>query len=245
MKKYYRLIAGAVLALIAIVWICFLVLNEPEKASQEIKDSMTAQLNTAKERVENSVTKVVEKPTPTPSLTEPDPPTESTPTPEATITPTPTPLVAPEYTKFDYIIANVNDKMNVRSGAGQNKKVVGTLPADGYGKVIERGTDWFKIKSGDVTGYVSTQYILKDTEAINKMRELGALKIKVTGDDVNIRREPNTTCEVRMQAKLGATYDYYPEFSTQLFYAVMIDSEVSYISTSYAEVDISLKTAYK
>ena len=243
MKKYYRLIAGAVLTLIAIIWICFLVLHEPEKSSPEIKEMIKAQLTETKEKVENSVTKIVEQTTPTPTA-EPTPTEEPTPTPEDT-TPTPTPLELPEYTKFDYIIANVNDKMNVREGAGQNKKVVGTLPANGYGKVIERGNDWFKIKSGSVTGYVSTQYILKDTEAINKIRELGALKIKVTGNDVNVRKEPNTTCEVRLQAKSGTTYEYYPEFSTQLFYAVLIDGEISYISTSYAEVSISLETAYK
>ena len=244
MKKYYRLVAGAVLALIAIIWICFLVLHEPDdSASKEIRDAMTAQLNETKEKIENSVTKAVEQVTPTPTA-EPTPTEEPTPTDEA-LTPTPTPLVAPDYIKFDYIIANVNDKMNVREGAGQNKKVVGTLPANGYGKVIERGNDWFKIKSGNITGYVSTQYILKDTEAVYKIRELGALKIKVTGNDVNVRREPNTTCEVRLQAKAGATYDYYPEYSTQLFYAVMIDNEISYISTTYAEVSISLATAYK
>jgi len=242
MKKHYGLITGFILIVLSIGWICFLVLNESEdEASDVIRESITAQLNETKEKIENSVTKVVEQPTPTPTSV---PTIEVTPSP-SDVTPTPTPLVAPDYTKFDYIVANVNDKMNVREGAGQNKKVVGTLPANGYGKVIERGSDWFKIKSGNVSGYVSTQYILVDNEAINKIRELDALKIKVTGNDVNVRKEPNTTCEVRLQAKAGTLYDYYPEFSTQLFYAVMIDNEISYISTSYAEVSISLKTAYK
>ncbi|MCR5205258.1 MAG: SH3 domain-containing protein [Lachnospiraceae bacterium] len=242
MKKNYGLITGFILIIIAIGWICFLVLNEPEDTvSEEIKEALNAQLNETKEKVENSVTKIAEQVTPEPTQVPTD---EPTPTPEDA-TPVPTLPEAPEYTKFDYIIANINDKMNVREGAGQNKKVVGTLPADGYGKVIERGSDWFKIKSGDVTGYVSTQYILMDNDAIKKIRELGALKIKVTGNDVNVRREPNTTCEIRLQAKAGTLYDYYPEYSTQLFYAVMIDNEISYISTTYAEVSISLKTAYK
>ena len=245
MKKYYRLIAGAVLTLIAIIWICFLTLHEPDDtASEEIRDAVTAQLNETKQKIENSVTKIAEQTTPEPTSVEPEVTSEPEPTTDE-LTPTPTPLVAPDYIKFDYIIANVNDKMNVREGAGQNKKVVGTLPANGYGKVIERGNEWFKIKSGNITGYVSTQYILKDTEAVNKIRELGALKVKVIGNDVNVRREPNTTCEVRLHAKQGTTYDYYPEYSTQLFYAVMIDNEISYISTTYAEVAISLETAYK
>ncbi len=244
MRKRYRLLAGLLLSLIGIIWVCFLVLHEPDdSASKEIQDTFTSQLMEAKQKVENEAKKQAEKPTPEPTST-PEPTADPEPT-DTEATPTPTPLVAPEYIKFDYIVANITDKMNVREGAGQNKKVVGTLPADGYGKVIERGNEWFKIKSGDVTGYVSTQYILKDTDAVKKIRELGALKIKVTGNDVNVRKEPNTTCEVRLQAKAGTKYDYYPEYSTQLFYAVMIDGEISYVSTSYAEVDISLKTAYK
>ncbi|MBO4420503.1 MAG: SH3 domain-containing protein [Lachnospiraceae bacterium] len=239
MKHRYRLVSGLVLAVIAVVWIIFLTTKEG-KDSSGLKDTMVTQLNDVKD-------KVLEKDNPQVSVTpEPTdvPPVTPTPT-DVPVTPEPTPIELPEYTKFDYILANVNEKMNVRAGAGQNKKVVGTLPANGYGKVIERGTEWFKIKSGDVTGYVSTQYILTDTEAITKMRELDALKVKITNNDVNVRTEPNTTCEVKLQAKNGTEYDYYPEFSTQLFYAIRIENEIFYVSNSYSEVTIKLDTATK
>lgn len=240
MKHRYRLVSGFVLAVLAIVWVVFLTVNEDKGASSETKDTMVTQLNSIKEKIKEQQSNAA-----APTLEPTDIPTV---TPEPTdepVTPAPTPIVLPEYTKFDYILANVNEKMNVREGAGQNKKVVGSLPANGYGKVIERGTEWFKIKSGDVTGYVSTQYILTDTEAINKMRELDALKLTITGTDVNVRTEPNTTCEVKLQAKNGTVYDYYPEFSTQLFYAILIDGEICYVSNSYSEVTIKLETATK
>ena len=240
MKHRYRLVSGFVLAVLAIVWVVFLTVNEDKGASSETKDTMVTQLNSIKEKIKEQQSNAA-----APTLEPTDIPTV---TPEPTdepVTPAPTPIVLPEYTKFDYILANVNEKMNVREGAGQNKKVVGSLPANGYGKVIERGTEWFKIKSGDVTGYVSTQYILTDTEAINKMRELDALKLTITGTDVNVRTEPNTTCEVKLQAKNGTVYDYYPEFSTQLFYAILIDGEICYVSNSYSEITIKLETAKK
>lgn len=240
MKHRYRLVSFLTLAVIAIVWVVFLTINEDKKDSSGLKDTMVTQLNSIKEKVQeqdNNVVSTTPEPTDIPDAT-------PTPTGEP-VTPEPTPIELPEYTKFDYILANVNEKMNVRSGAGQNKKVVGSLPANGYGKVIERGTEWFKIKSGDVTGYVSTQYILTDTEAITKMRELDALKVTITGTDVNVRTEANTTCEVKLQAKNGAVFDYYPEFSTQLFYAILIDGEICYVSNSYSEVTIKLATATK
>ena len=245
MKQHYRFISCIILGVIALTWIIFLIINEPDGSeSKAIRDAAESQIKEAKE---NAI-KIAEAEKATSSPAQTITPTEEvTPTPieDETITPSPTPLVFPEYTKFDYIIANVTDCMNVRAGADQSKKVVGTLYANGYGKVIERGTEWFKIKSGDVTGYVSTQYILTDTDAINKIRELGALKIKVTGDDVNIRTEANTTCEVKLQAKNGTVYDYYPEFSTQLFYAIMVDEQLCFVSTSYSEVYITLDTAVK
>jgi len=245
MKMNYRVVSGIILGMIALVWIIFLICNEPDGSeSSALKDAFKTQLEEAKDTVE----KIAEAQKAAPSPIENNTPTgEVTPEPTDTesATPSPTPLVFPEYTKFDYIIANVTDSMNVRAGADQSKKVVGTLPAQGYGKIIERGSEWFKIKSGDVTGYVSTQYILTDTEAINKIRELEALKVKVTGDDVNIRTEANTSCEVKLQAAKGTVYDYYPEFSTQLFYAIMVDGELCYVSTSYSEVNITLKTATK
>ena len=243
MNKRFRLYSGLILGLIAVCWIVFLVSREKDAyLDPEIKDAALTQLNSAKEKVEktNNAGNTTPAPSPTPQVTDTPEPTQG-----AEITPSPTPLVFPEYTKFDYIVANVNDSMNVREGAGQDKKVVGTLYADGYGKIIERGSDWFKIKSGNVTGYVSTQFILTDTAAINKIRELNALKVKVTGDDVNIRKEANTACEVKFQAKAGSEYDYYPEFSNALFYAIMSDGELCYVSTSYSEVSIKLKTATK
>ena len=239
MRKNFSLYTGLILGFIAVCWILFLTLNEQDDTvSEQIKNSAISQLTAAKEKVMETAATPTPKPVPTENP-------EVTQGPDEGVTPSPTPLVFPEYTKFDYIIANVNDSMNVREGAGQDKKVVVTLYSNGYGKIIERGTEWFRIKSGNVTGYVSAQFILTDTAAINKMRELNALKVKVTGDGVNIRKEPNTTCEVKLQANSSSTYDYYPEVSTQLFYAIMVDNELCYVSTSYSEVNITLKTATK
>ena len=122
MKQRYRLFSGIVLAVIAICWIIFLISREPDKEESGSKDMMRIILNNTKEAI-------AAKAEPTVTVT-PEPTPELTVTPEPTgepVTPAPTPIVLPDYTKFDYIIANVNEKMNVRSGAGQNKKVVGSL----------------------------------------------------------------------------------------------------------------------
>lgn len=242
-KKHYRLISFIFLLVIAAGWITFLELRKPEPAVPE--KSIETVVDDAISKLE-SKEQLVLADTPTPEPTQAPVVTEE-PTPEPTEVPTeaPTPTEAPAYTKFDYILANVNESMNVRSGAGSGNSVIGKLPANGYAKIIERGTDWFKIKSGSITGYVSTSYILIDNDAIDKMRSLNALKIQITGNEVNIRAEDNTNCDIVEKATKGKTYDYYPEYSTASFYAIKIDGKIAYVSNQYSEVFINLKTASK
>lgn len=240
-KKHYRLISGILLVLIAAGWIIFLEVSKPEPVTppdakqlvQEAADKLK------KETVAADSEELKPTATPVPVLE----PTEEEPAATPTEAPTPTP--APEYTKFEYILANVTDSMNIRSGAGSNNSIVGKLGVNAYAKIIERGSEWFKVKSGSITGYVSTKYIYTDNECIEKMRALNALKVKITAKEVNVRAEANTDCEIVTTTSLGAFFDYYPEYSSADFYAVKYNDRICYISTKLAEVNIQLKTATK
>lgn len=241
-KKHYRLISLLFLLAVAIGWIVFLDMNrpeppEPDKTAEQVLTDARDRLQ-EKKKTEPVVTEAPE-PTGVPVIS-PDN-TDSEPVTEPTDGPAPT--EAPSYTKFDYVVANVNESMNVRSGAGSDKSIVGKLPANGYAKIIERDTEWFKIKSGGITGYVSTQYILMDNDAIDKMRSLDALKIQITGSEVNVRAEDNTNCDILEKATTGKIYDYYPEYSTSGFYAIKLNDRIAYVSTEYSQVFIKLKTA--
>ena len=41
----------------------------------------------------------------------------------------------------------------------------------------------------------------------------------------------------------GDTFDYYPEFSEGMYYAVMVDGEICFVYNDYSEVYTSLPTA--
>lgn len=247
LKKHYRLTAGILLVVIATVWIIFLDKQRTISAPPEIPAStiVTDTANVMKQKVvEAKADEWRPAATPVPTVdAEPADVPDITEAPIDTPAATPTPMPEPEYTKFDYIIANVQDSMNIRSGAGSNYNVVGKLSVNNYGKIIERGAEWFKIKSGTITGFVSSKYILTDNECIDRMRDLGALKIKITAREVNVRSEDNTNCEIVKTAVSGELYDYYPEYSTDSFYAVKIDDRICYVATSLSEVSIKLKTA--
>jgi hypothetical protein len=59
-----------------------------------------------------------------------------------------------------YMIVNT-DTLNVRSGPSADNPIVGTLPRNTRVEVLDRPGQWFKIKSGNLEGYVNSS-LLKD-----------------------------------------------------------------------------------
>ncbi len=236
MKKKYRLFSGLILGVIAVAWIVFLVVREPAVPDEKEGEELQEQLAEVAKKVKKSAPD--EKPEDD-GEKEPVSPDENDKDKK-----NPDELVLPDETIFDYIIANVKDSMNVREEAGiENSKVIATLPANGFGRIVDRGDEWYKIISGNVTGYVSTSYILTDTEAIRKMRELGALKIKINNNNVKIFKTPEFIGDVKKEVKDGDTFDYYPEFSEGMYYAIMVDGEICFVYNDFSEVYITLPTA--
>jgi uncharacterized protein YgiM (DUF1202 family) len=50
--------------------------------------------------------------------------------------------------------------LNVRSGAGTQYKVVGSLKNGTKVEVLDKSGSWYRIKYGSMTGYVSGQYLI-------------------------------------------------------------------------------------
>ncbi|MCQ2495177.1 MAG: NlpC/P60 family protein [Lachnospiraceae bacterium] len=90
-------------------------------------------------------------------------------------------------------IAKVNDYLNIRTGAGTEFSVVGFLPKNGMCTVLESSDGWARIKSGKLTGYVSTDYLYTGEEGYDRAYRLATLKATVKANNVNFRSEPDTT----------------------------------------------------
>ena len=50
-------------------------------------------------------------------------------------------------------------RLNVRVSADTNAPIVGRLTSGAEGLVLEKGTEWSLIQTGDITGYVYNQYL--------------------------------------------------------------------------------------
>ena len=134
-------------------------------------------------------------------------------------------------------IADVEDFLNVRDAA-ENGMVIGRLPSGGACDILETEGEWHHIRSGEVEGYVNSQYLLTGEEARERaMEEIGEMAV-VTAESVNIRSEPAISyANVVGQAWTG---DRYPVVSVEDGW---IQVEDGYISADYADVRYALPEA--
>ena len=58
-----------------------------------------------------------------------------------------------------YGVVKVNTSLNVRQGPGTQYKVIGSLTNNTKIEILEQTGDWYKMKAGNLTGYVSKEYV--------------------------------------------------------------------------------------
>ncbi|MCR5651708.1 MAG: SH3 domain-containing protein [Lachnospiraceae bacterium] len=103
----------------------------------------------------------------------------------------------PEEEDFtNLVIAQVSDCVNVRSEASEEGEVVGKLYNNSVGDLIEIEGDWYKIKSGNVTGYVKGEYCVTGDAAQDLAKKVGMRLAVVTTTTLYVRSEPSREAEV-------------------------------------------------
>ena len=189
----------------------------------------------------------VSEPTDTPEPTsspeptsEPEPTPTSTPVPTSTPTPTPVPV---GNVQFPFVLTNVQDKMNVRSGPGENYEVIAILKANSYARILERGTTWVKIRSGEYTGYAHSDYLIFDSEALAKLRANDSLYVKVTAGTLNIRSGKSTDTEILGKATQGDKFPYVPERSSGDWICITYNGQDAYVSADLVGEAFNLNRA--
>lgn len=102
-----------------------------------------------------------------------------------------------EKSKFaDRCIADVEETLNIRKGPGTDTEFVGSMNPGAIAKVLGTEGEWTKIKSGDVEGYVLSEYIRTGESAEKLAQEYVTLRGTVLEDGVNIRSEMSTDADI-------------------------------------------------
>lgn len=94
------------------------------------------------------------------------------------------------------VIAQVNNYVNVRSIPSEDGEIVGKLYDKSVGEFEEEVNGWYKITSGNCTGYVKAEYCITGDEAQALAKQVGTTYAVVNTTTLKVRQEASTESAV-------------------------------------------------
>ena len=140
-------------------------------------------------------------------------------------------------------IADVESgNLNVRQTPDLDGKLVGKMPKGSACEILSKTDDgWAYIISGDVEGYVSTEFLYSGADAKMRALELIRTVAVVNADSLKVRDEPSLDGAVLTQVPLGEELEVVEELGDWV--KVKIDSDDAYVSAEFVSVEEKLDTA--
>ncbi|MBQ9123607.1 MAG: C40 family peptidase [Lachnospiraceae bacterium] len=138
-------------------------------------------------------------------------------------------------------IADVSEYLNVRKGPSTSDRVIGKMPSFSACEILEEKDGWAHIKSGEVEGYVSCEYLLTGAAAIVKANELIQSVAVVKADALMVRKEPSLEAPILTKVPLNEELQYLETVGEWV--KVSIDGMDAYVFGEYVEIKEDLDTA--
>lgn len=138
-------------------------------------------------------------------------------------------------------IALVDGNLNVRESAGTDATIVGKMPNHAACEILSVEGEWTEISSGEVKGYVKSEYLLDGAAAIEKAREVEQTIAKVTTTTLYVREQPNTDCTIITSMPKGEELEVVEELDGWV--KINVDSDEGYVSSEYVEISTQLPKA--
>ncbi|MCI8453300.1 MAG: SH3 domain-containing protein, partial [Lachnospiraceae bacterium] len=142
-------------------------------------------------------------------------------------------------------VSNVTNYLNVRDKPDEKDgKIIAKLPSNAGCDILDSSEEgWLKIRSGKITGYVKSEFILTGQQAQDKAMEVAELMAFTNTDGVNVRTEPNTDSSIWTQ--LAMNENYHVSNQQDGWVGIELDDTVAYISSDLVEVKYGLNEAVK
>lgn len=140
----------------------------------------------------------------------------------------------------DIAIAQVDNFVNVRDAATEEGEVVGKLYNNSAATVEAEENGWYKITSGNVTGYVKSEFVVCGDEELAK--KVSRRVATVNTETLFVRTEPTTESDV-----LGMVPDQeqltVTDESVDGWTKVAIEEGDGYVSNDYVKMSTEFVTA--
>lgn len=162
------------------------------------------------------------------------------PTPEPAAEPTATPKPKSEYDNVGISVAA--DYVNVRKKPNTDSKVVGKLYRGSAAKIVKKVGDWVKIKSGQVEGYIMSDYLAIGYSAEKMVDKFGTKIATINTETLKVREAKNTDCAVLTLVSGEESFEVIREDKDWV--KIMVDGDTKgFVSKEYVDITVKFKKA--
>lgn len=139
------------------------------------------------------------------------------------------------------VMADVEEAVNIRDAASEEGKIIGKFFKECAGTVIEKQDKWTKVKTGDITGWISNDYLMFGEKAIELANKVVEKTATCTADCLRVREEASQDASV---LDLLAEGDQIGVVSVgdEWVKVEYSDGEIGYVSADYVEISDYLGT---
>ena len=131
--------------------------------------------------------------------------------------------------------------LNIRKKGSINAKIVGKMKKGNIATVLKKGSEWSKVRSGNVTGYVKNQYLVFGDEIKNFAKQNVKKVVKVQTETLRVRKKASTNSKI---VTLVSEDDKLKvKKQTDDWAKVKVDGQTGYVSKDYAKVTYSFGKA--
>lgn len=134
------------------------------------------------------------------------------------------------------IANNINSYLNVRKEPNSDSESVGKLYKNNAAVVLETVGDWYKITSGNVTGYIAAKYVTVGDEEV--CESAATITAKITTNSLRLRKKATTDSGIYTLLGKGQKVTVLND-DTEGWLYVKYKSYKGYISAEYADVTIT------
>lgn len=142
------------------------------------------------------------------------------------------------------LMAKVDDCLNIREASSEDSTVVGKLRKGDAAKVLKKGKNWTKIKSGSVTGYVKNEYCVYGVKAYKYANKICKTYATVQADGLRIRQKANENA-IALEAAFKGDKLLVNEKAKQKdgWVVVKLNDLKGYVSEDYVKVGLGVGEA--
>ncbi len=142
-------------------------------------------------------------------------------------------------------ICNISEgNLNIRDVPSTDGKLVGKFPAYAACEILSTSGEWALIKSGDVQGYVLSEYLLTGDGAWDKALEVVKYIATSNTGGLRVRASNNTDCPVVYQIADGESLIIVDDTQDDYWIKVEVCGGVyGYVCSEYVDVDYGVETA--